>query len=138
MISSIEIERTINSCDTQRPQGLRDQAIILLLARLGLRAGDIINMCLDDINWPEGSLTVRGKRKTEDRLPLPQDVGNALLAYLENVRPSVSFKQVFLCFNAPHRPLTNSSTVSNVVRAALLRAGVTNPPSLSEISSGTY
>lgn len=128
-IPSNDVERTIDSCDVQTHQGLRDHAIILLLARLGLRAGDIINLYLDDINWSAGSLTVRGKGKTEDRLPLPQDAGNALLAYLEKARPSAPFSQVFLCLNAPHRPFSKSSAISSVVRAALLRAGIANPPS---------
>jgi len=128
-ITSTEVERTINSCDLHSYHGLRDQAIILLLARLGLRAGDVVNMCISDINWLEGSISVRGKGKTEDKLPLPQDVGDALLAYLKKARPPVKFDQVFVCLNAPSRPFSSSASISCIVSAALLRAGIINPPS---------
>lgn len=108
---------------------MRDRAIILLLARLGLRAGDIVNMGIDDINWSDGTLTVWGKGKKESRLPLPQDAGDAILVYLDTVRPHVALKSLFLCLNAPYRSLGSSSTVSNIARAALTRSGIANLPS---------
>ncbi len=128
-ITTNEVERVIASCDVHTPLGLRDRAIILLLARLGLRAGDIINMLIDDINWPEGTLRVHGKGRREVLLPLPQEVGDALLAYLKKGRPQVGIHQVFLCFNAPHRPFPSSGGVSSIVSAAISRARIIDPPS---------
>jgi integrase len=78
----------IDSCDPDRPIGMRDRAVLLLLVRLGLRPGDIVAMRLEDIEWADGTLLVRGKARREVRLPLPQDVGDALLIYLEKGRPS--------------------------------------------------
>jgi site-specific recombinase XerD len=111
------------------PVGLRDRAILLLLSRLGLRAGDIRRLLLDDINWPEGTLRVAGKGRREVRLPLPQDAGDAVLAYLKRARPRAAYDQVFLCVNAPIRPLQPPASVSNIVRLAVRRAGIAKPPS---------
>jgi len=102
-----EIEQVINSCDTQTPKGLRDRAIILLLSRIGLRAGDIVDMKLDHIDWHNGSVRLVGKMNREDCLPLPQDVGDAILDYIENARPSEKIAEVFLCLNAPCRPFVS-------------------------------
>jgi integrase/recombinase XerD len=124
-----ELERIIASCNIDSQQGLRDRAIILLLCRLGLRAGDVSNMVLNDINWDEGTIQLCGKGRTEVILPLPQEVGDALLAYLEKARPKVPFKQIFLCLNAPYRPFHVSSSISSIVNAALWRAGIKNSSS---------
>lgn len=124
-----DIKRVINSCNTNTKHGLRDHAILLLLVRLGLRASDVSNMLWDDINWQEGTIVVRGKNRRATILPLPQEVGDALLAYLKKGRPKTDLKQVFLCFNAPFRPFSTSSGISSVVNSSLLRAGVVNPPS---------
>lgn len=128
-IESNDVELVINTCDITTHIGLRDRAIILLLARLGLRAGDIVNMNTDDINWSEGTLTVWGKGQKESRLPLPQDAGDAILVYLDKVRPRVALKPLFLCINAPYRSLGSSPCVSSIARTALLRSGITNLPS---------
>lgn len=128
-LPAAEVEQLIASCDLTQPLGIRDRAILLLLARLGLRAGDILDMRLDDIAWAEGSLRVRGKGRQEICLPLPQDAGQALLDYLERARPPVDDNRIFLRSTAPYRPFEDSSTVSSVVRRALDRAGITNPPS---------
>jgi integrase/recombinase XerD len=128
-ITTKEVERVIASCDVNTKIGLRDKAIILFLARLGLRAGDIINMLIDDINWKESTVRVRGKGRREAVLPLTQEVGDALLAYIKKSRPQVSIDQVFLCFNAPHRPFPFSSDISNIVSAAISRAQIIDPPS---------
>ena len=123
-----EVERLIASCDLGKPHGVRDRAILLLLARLGLRAGDILDMRLDDIAWTDGTLCVRGKSRRETRLPLPQDVGDAILRYVENVRPRVACEHVFLRSSAPYRPFAASSSISCVVALALRRAGIENAP----------
>jgi site-specific recombinase XerD len=124
-----DVERLIASCDVAKPQDMRDRAVLLLLARLGLRGGDIVAMRIDDIDWREATLRVRGKARREVRLPLPQDVGDAVLAYLVEARPQVAVDRVFLCANAPHRSLATSASVSDIVRVALWRAGITDPPS---------
>ncbi|WP_369928320.1 tyrosine-type recombinase/integrase [Leisingera sp. XS_AS12] len=127
-ISSAEVDRMIASCDVTTPQGTRDRAVLLLLARLGLRAGDISDMRLDDIDWREGTLRVRGKGRREIRLPLPQDAGDAIIGYLRDVRPQVACDQIFLRTVAPFRPLAGSS-VSSIVNHALGRASIENAPS---------
>jgi integrase/recombinase XerD len=124
-----DVERLIACCDRTKPHGVRDKAILLLLTRLGLRAGDILGMRLDDIAWDEGTLRVRGKGRREVRLPLPQDAGDALLDYLERVRPRVDDDRIFLRSSAPYRPFAGPCAISDVVRLALKRAGITDPPS---------
>jgi site-specific recombinase XerD len=128
-LSGHDVERLIASCDLTRPCGVRDRAILLLLVRLGLRAGDVLAMRLDDIAWKEGTLRVRGKGRREIRLPLPQDAGDALLDYLHRARPPVDDRRVFLRSYAPYRPFRVSSVISGVVRFALQRAGIKNAPS---------
>lgn len=124
-----DMERVIATCDPDTRCGLRNRAILLLLARLGLRAGDIVNMRLEDIDWDEGTLRVHGKGRREVRLPLPQDAGDALLSYLAQGRPRVAIDRMFLCVPAPHRAFASSGDVSGIVQRALTRAGITNPPS---------
>jgi integrase/recombinase XerD len=124
-----DVERVLTSCDRTTGHGLRDHAILLLLARLGLRAGDVVRMSLDDIDWQTGTLRVHGKGRREVRLPLPQDVGDAVLAYLEQGRPPSSSERMFLVVYAPIRPIATSATISDIVRFALERAGIKNPPS---------
>ena len=106
---------------------MRDRAILLLLARLGLRAGDIVSLHLNDLDWRQATLSVRGKGRRETRLPLPQDAGDAVLAYLERARPRVGLDRVFFMLNAPIRPLTGSDVVTNIVRAAIRKAGIDAP-----------
>ncbi len=129
-LPATEVERLIAACDLTQLCGIRDRAILLLLARLGLRAGDILDMRLDDVAWAEGTLRVRGKGRQESRLPLPQDTGDALLDYLDRARPPIDDARIFLRSSAPYRPFTQSSAVSSVIRRALKRAGITNPPSM--------
>jgi len=128
-LAADDIERVIVSCDEDPRCGLRNRAVLLLLARLGLRAGDIVNMRLEDVDWNEGTLRVLGKGRREVRLPLPQDAGDALLTYLEQARPLVAIDRVFLCMSAPYRAFPSSVVVSDIVRSALARAGIENPPS---------
>jgi integrase/recombinase XerD len=124
-----DVERVIASCDLSKPFGVRDRAILLLLARLGLRAGDITAMRLGDLDWAAGTVRVFGKGRKEVRLPLPQDAGEALMEYLVSSRPHADTDRVFLCANAPIRPFASSCSVSDVVRLALRRAGIVDPPS---------
>jgi integrase/recombinase XerD len=124
-----DVERLIASCDLTKSHGIRDRAILLLLARLGLRAGDILTMRLDDIAWDDGTLRVSGKGRREIRLPLPQDAGDALLEYLSRARPRVDDDRIFLRSSAPYQPFSGSSVVSGIVRLALVRAGIADAPS---------
>ena len=128
-LDALQVARLIASCSKDGRQGWRDRAIVLLLLRLGLRAGDIASMRPTDIDWQDATLLVRGKGRRDVRLPLPQDAGDAVLDYLENARPQVAIDRVFLCEKAPFRPLRSGIIVSGIVRAALRRAGIENPPS---------
>jgi integrase/recombinase XerD len=125
-LAMADVERLIASCDSAMPAGIRDRAILLLLARLGLRAGDVLAMRFDDIDWAEGKLRVCGKGRREVCLPLPQDAGDALLDYLNRARPNAGYDRIFLRAIAPYRPV---KSISSVVRLGLERAGITDAPS---------
>nr|WP_249030764.1 tyrosine-type recombinase/integrase [Roseinatronobacter thiooxidans] len=128
-LSPDQVERVVGSCDLQTTRGVRDRAILLLLARLGLRAGDILAMQLQDIDWRSGTLRVRGKGRSESLLPLPQDAGDAVLCYLNDARPAVDRDRMFLTATAPFRPFCGSPSISQIVSHALTRAGIEDPPS---------
>ena len=126
-ISDDEVNRVVASCNLNTPVGIRNHAILLLLSRLGLRAQDIVNLRIDDIDWHDGSIRVTGKSARTANLPLPQDVGDALLLYIEKARPRATEERVFMCVRAPHRPFAGSGSISSLVFYALKRAGVTSP-----------
>lgn len=132
-IDAATIEKIITACATRRPVEVRDKAIILLLARLGLRAGDVRDMRLGDIDWRAGCLRVRGKTRRPDRLPLPQDVGDAILAYLARGRPSVAEEHVFLRSLAPFTPFRSSSEIAGIVARVLARGAIEGLPSGSHV-----
>jgi len=119
-----DVERVLNCCDRHSAVGQRDYAILLLLARLGLRAGEVRMLELDDIRWEAAEISVRGKGARRKRFPLPGDVGEAIAAYLKDARPQCDSRRVFLRAVAPCRGL-GSSTVGTIVVAALRRAGLT-------------
>lgn len=120
-----DIERIIASCDVTTSGGVRDRAILLLLARLGLRAGDIVSLCLGDIDWNNASISVKGKSKYPTRLPLPQDAGDALAHYILKVRPRVDEDRVFLRDLAPrHLPFASSVAISMIVSKTMRRIGI--------------
>lgn len=123
-ISPDQVEHVIACCDVTKLAGLRDKAILLLLARLALRAGDIIGLRLEDIDWHNALIRVCGKSRREETLPLPQDVGDAILDYIETSRPRVAEDRIFLRALAPHRRLGSSGAVSRIVSDALKRAGL--------------
>ena len=122
-----EVERLLKSCDRRTTVGRRDYAILLLLARLGLRAGEVRALELDDIHWRAGEIVVRGKGSTRDRLPLPQDVGEALTAYLSQDRAQSQDRYVFQRVRAPRRAFGHASSISTIVFRALQRAGLYPP-----------
>jgi len=120
-----EVERIISSCDPNSPVGSRDRAILLLLARLGLRAGDIVKLRLDDIDWEGAVIQVSGKGRREVALPLTQEVGWTLAAYLQDGRPQTETDVLFVRSRAPFRAFACHSAVSVIVAQAMRRAGVT-------------
>jgi site-specific recombinase XerD len=122
-----EVESLLRICDRTTKVGKRDYAVLCLLARLGLRAGEVVAMTLDDIDWRAGELTVRGKGSTRERLPLLAEVGQALAAYLREARPSCTTRHLFVTARAPFHELGGSTTVCRIVEQALKRAGL-NPP----------
>jgi site-specific recombinase XerD len=117
-----EVERVLSACNRPTAAGRRDYAILLLLARLGLRAGEVVALELDDLNWRAGEILVRGKGLFHDRMPLPSDVGKALTSYLRRDRPACQTRRVFVCMKAPRRGFAHPSTLTTVVRRALDRA----------------
>ena len=123
-IPTDDIERLIASCDLTRAAGLRDRAVLLLLARLALRGGDICELRLDDIDWTKALVKVSGKSKRSVQLPLPQDAGDAILAYIEKARPRVDEDKLFLRVLAPHVPFRSSNIVTHIVCRALDRTGM--------------
>ena len=126
-LSADELKRLIAACDGDTPTRCRDRAIILLLSRLGLRAGDVAQLRGLDIDWENGTLQVMGKGRYQVRLPLPQDAGDALLRYL-GCRPRVDHTdRIFLRSIAPFRPFVSGDGVSGVVSRALQRAGIEAP-----------
>jgi site-specific recombinase XerD len=123
-IPTQDVERLLRACDCASVTGRRDYAVLLLLARLGFRASEVITLELDDLRWREGEIIVRGKGLMRDRLPILPDVGEALALYLKKDRPTSSCRRVFLCRKAPHRGFSHPSTVSTIVARALGRAGL--------------
>lgn len=119
-----EVEQVVHACKRNTAAARRDRAIILLLARLGLRASEVIALELDDIDWRAGVLTVRGKGGYHDRLPLPADVGEAIAVYLHKARPRCAARRVFIRCKAPHRGFAHPSSLSTIVCRALNRAGL--------------
>ena len=132
------IERVISACDTATPLGVRDHAVILLLARLGLRASEVAGLRFVDLDWQNATLDVQGKYHRKARLPLPQEVGDALLNYLEHARPPVASDRVFIRTVAPLGPLSRP-TITQAAARALRRAGIDAPffwsPSVSPLGS---
>ena len=114
-----EAARMVESCDLATVTGRRDRAVLLLLARMGLRAGEAAGLRLDDIGWRAGEITVRGKGSRHERLPLPPDVGEALASYLRDGRPArARGREVFAGVRAPHRPLTRGAVTQIAARAS--------------------
>jgi len=112
------------SCDRDSAAGQRDYAILILLIRMGLRAGEITGLALDDIDWRTGELTVRGKAGDHARLPLPADVGEAIAGYLRYGRARTADRHLFVTVRAPFTGLARNTSVCGIVRQACRRAGI--------------
>jgi site-specific recombinase XerD len=119
-----QVEAMLASCDPATATGRRDRAVLLLLSRMGLRAGEVAGLGLDDIDWRRGEITVRGKGNRRDRLPLPADVGAAIVAYLRDGRPEGALdRTVFIAAQAPREALSYLG-ITTIVEVAARRAGI--------------
>jgi site-specific recombinase XerD len=118
-----DVQRLLDSCDRGDPIGIRDYAILMLVARLGLRSAEVARLELGDIDWRAGQITLRGKANQQDGMPLPFEVGEALAAYLSQARPAAPPRQVFLAAKAPIRAIP-PGLVSDVTHRACDRAGL--------------
>lgn len=123
-ISPLQVDSLLARCDRRCADGRRDYAVLLLLARLGLRAREVVALTLEDLDWHEGAIRIRGPAQRCDRLPMPADVGSALADYLRNGRPACAARHVFIRSRAPHRGWRGPSAVSCIVLRALRRAGI--------------
>lgn len=113
-----EVEALLGSCNRSTENGLRDYAVLLLLARLGLRCAEVAALRLEDVDWRRGEVVVRGKGRRDERLPLPNDVGAALSAYLQRRRPEDrDLRGLFLSVHAPRRQVTRGAVGGIAVRA---------------------
>jgi site-specific recombinase XerD len=126
-LQSDEVERVITSCDPTTPAGVRDRAILLLLARLGLRAGDILRLRLGDLDWKEAGIRVAGKGRCQALLPLTQEIGDAIATYLQDGRPESDADALFIRSRAPFRAFADHCAISMIVAQAMRRAGVVCP-----------
>jgi site-specific recombinase XerD len=124
-----EVERVLALYTGTTPKALRNCAILVLLARLGLRAREVAGLRLDDIDWHAGRLRILpGKTHRARLLPLSEDVGQALAAYLVHGRPTSASRIIFLNWRPPFRPLAGASAISRVARRAMERAGIPARP----------
>jgi len=119
-----QLDALLGCCDRATPTGRRDFAVLVMLARLGLRAGEVAALRLDDVDWRAGELVIVGKGRRAERLPLPSDVGEAIVAYLRDGRPATALdRSLIVRVRAPHRGLTTGG-ITQIVFAAAGRAGL--------------
>ena len=126
-IHADQVRQLLAGINRRSAMGCRDYAILLLLARLGLRSGEVAFLELDDIDWSTGKLSVRGKSGRRNELPLPAEVGEAIAAYLRHGRPQSTDRRVFLRAKAPIHGFRGASGVGSIVRHCILRAGLDTP-----------
>ncbi len=126
-IGANQVRQLLASIDRSTAIGRRDYAIVILLARLGLRSGEVAHLELDDIDWKAGQVSVRGKRGRQTALPLPPDVGRAIANYLRRGRPHSTSRRVFLRGKAPIRGFLSQCAIGSIIRHRLLRTGIQAP-----------
>lgn len=122
-VDGATIDLLLRSCDRSTESGIRNFAIMMLVARLGLRSIEVARLQLEDVDWRNGELAVRGKARRTDRLPLPVEASQALVSYLANARPSVQSRQLFITCRAPRQPI-RAEVVGDVIQRACLKAGI--------------
>ena len=123
-LSTEQVRQVLGHCDRTTPLGRRDYAILLLLARLGLRASEVAQLNLEDVDWENARITIVGKGEKPAQLPLPADAAKAIALYLRYGRPRCNCRRVFICASAPMRGFANGSPVSDLVKHAVVKAGV--------------
>jgi integrase/recombinase XerD len=131
-IPAVAVRQLLRSISRRTAVGRRDYAIVLLLARLGLRAGEVVHLELEDIDWNTGCVSIRGKDGQRTALPLPTEVGAAIAVYLQHGRPQSASRRVFLRAKAPIRGFLDQRAIGSLVRNTLGRAGIKAP------SKGTH
>jgi site-specific recombinase XerD len=123
-LSAEQVQKVLDSCDRATAMGRRNYAILMILAKLGLRAHEIVTLTLDDIDWRSGDMCVRVKGRQRTRMPIPPDVGAAVVAYLRHARPKSSCRRLFLRTPAPHVGFSFSGAITTIAKTALAHAGV--------------
>jgi site-specific recombinase XerD len=123
-LSAEQVQKVLDSCDRTSVIGRRDYAILMMLAKLGLRANEVATLTLDDIDWRSGEMRVRAKGRQCSRMPIPPDVGAAVVAYLRDARPKSSCRRLFLRTLAPRIGFASPGAITKIAKTALERAGV--------------
>jgi site-specific recombinase XerD len=123
-LSTAQIQKVLDGCDRTTVMGRRDYAILMMLAKLGLRADEVATLTLDDVDWRSGEMLVRAKGRQRARMPIPPDVGAAVVAYLRDGRPKSSCRRLFLRSFAPHVGFASGCAITMIAKTALERAGI--------------
>lgn len=123
-LSAVQVQTVLDGCDRSTALGRRDYAILMILAKLGMRAGEVATMTLDDIDWRSGEMLIRAKGRERARIPIPPDVGAAVVAYLRNGRPKSSCRRLFLRTPAPQVGFASGCAITVIAKTALDRAGI--------------
>ncbi len=126
-LSTEQVERVLQACDLRTAPGRRNYAVLLLLARLGLRAGEVVALELDHLDWRSGEIKIHGKGSFHDRMPLLPEVGRALANYLRRDRPRCATRRLFVRARAPYCGFASSAAITTIVGRALCRAGLAPP-----------
>jgi len=123
-LPAAEVQKALDGCDRATVIGRRDYAILMMLAKLGLRANEVATLTLDDIDWRAGEMLVRAKGRQRARMPIPPDVGAAVVAYLHDTRPKSSCRRLFVRTLAPHVGFASGCAITMIAKAALDRVGI--------------
>ena len=123
-LSTAQVQKVLDGCDRTTVMGRRDYAILMMLAKLGLRADEVATLTLDDVDWRSGEMLVRAKGRQRARMPIPPDVGAAVVAYLRDGRPKSSCRRLFLRSFAPHIGFASGCAITMIAKTALERAGI--------------
>jgi len=123
-LSAVQVQTVLDGCDRATALGRRDYAILMMLAKLGMRAGEVATLTLDDIDWRSGEMLIRAKGRQRARMPIPPDVGAAVVAYLRDGRPKSSCRRLFLRTLAPNVGFASGCAITMIAKAALDRAGI--------------
>jgi site-specific recombinase XerD len=123
-LSAVQVQTVLDGCDRATALGRRDYAILMVLAKLGMRASEVATLTLDDIDWRSGEMLIRAKGRQQARMPIPTEVGAAMVAYLRDGRPKSSCRRLFLRIPAPHVGFASGCSITMIAKAALHRAGI--------------